>query len=234
MNETLSRQNTKTMHKPRTIYLVRHGENPANLKRELSCKLIDYPLTAKGRWQAMRTAEFFLTKDIVSIYSSPLRRAAETARIIADVLQQNFVLLDEFRELDVGMLENEPASHDNWRIHDEILENWKNGDQSRNFPGGESYSTAVNRMKSGIRRVIRETSTIDAVVIAHGGIVNTTIASICQLPADSELRDFENCSVVTLIFDSQNPGAWGHVKDWAYTGHLSQCEEATISFKGDT
>ena len=222
------------MHKSRTIYLVRHGENPANLKRELSCKLVDHPLTTKGRWQAMRTAEFFLTKDIGSIYSSPLIRAAETARIIANVLRQDFVILDEFRELDVGLLENKPASHDNWRIHDEILENWKSGDQSRKFPGGESYVTVVNRMKSGIRRVIRETSATNALIIAHGGIVNTTIASICQIPSDSELGDFENCSVVTLIFDQQNHSALGHLKDWAYTGHLFQCEEEANSFKGNT
>jgi len=220
------------MHNPRTIYFVRHGENPANLKLELSCKLIDYPLTAKGRWQAMRTAEFFLTKGIGSVYSSPLRRAVETAQIIAEVSRQDLVLLDEFRELDVGMLENEPANYDNWRIHDEILENWKNGDQTRSFPGGESYLTVVARMKSGVRRVLCETSATNTVVVTHGGIINTAIASVCRMPADSVLRDFENCSVTTLVFDLQVPSACGHLKDWAYTGHLSQCAGVACSSRG--
>jgi probable phosphoglycerate mutase len=31
-----------------TIYLVRHGENPANLTKEFSCRHVDYPLTEKG------------------------------------------------------------------------------------------------------------------------------------------------------------------------------------------
>ena len=130
-------------------------------------------------------------------------------------------------------MENEPASHENWRIHDEILENWKNGDQSRNFPEGESYSTVVNRIKIGVRRVLHETSVTNAVVVTHGGLINTAIASVCQIPTDSELRDFENCSIITLVFDLQVPGAWGHLKDWAYTGHLSQYPETAHSFKGD-
>lgn len=220
------------MYHPQIIYLVRHGENPANLKRELSYRLIDYPLTAKGRWQAMRTAEFFLTKNIGAVYSSPLRRAAETARIIAEMLRQDLILLDEFREIDVGILEKEAANHDNWRVHDEILENWKSGDQTRNFPGGESYFMAIARMKSGIRRVLCETSATNTVIVSHGGIINTAIASVCQMPADSELRDLKNCSVITLVFDPQVLAARGHLKDWAYTGHLSQYAGAAHSSKG--
>jgi len=66
-----------------TLYVVRHGENPANLNREFSYKLIDYSLTEKGVRQAEETASFFREKGIDAIYSSPLKRARETAQIIA-------------------------------------------------------------------------------------------------------------------------------------------------------
>ena len=42
-----------------TIYLVRHGENTANITKEFSYKLVDYSLTAKGVQQAEQTAEYF-------------------------------------------------------------------------------------------------------------------------------------------------------------------------------
>lgn len=37
------------------IYLVRHGENKANLTKEFSYKKVDYPLTPKGVIQAQQT-----------------------------------------------------------------------------------------------------------------------------------------------------------------------------------
>lgn len=212
------------MHEQRIIHFVRHGENPANLKRQLSYKMIDYPLTEKGRLQARRTAEFFKTKGIGAIYSSPLKRAEETARIIAEMLHQDIILLDEFRELDVGRLEDDPASNENWKIHDEILENWKSGHQSRKFPGGESFASVTNRIKVGVRQVLCETSVTNNVVVTHGGLINSSIARVCHIPPDLELSNFDNCTIITVLFDRQMYYL-GHLQEWAYSGHLYNCPE---------
>ena len=53
------------------IYLVRHGENRANLTKEFSYRLVDYPLTEKGILQAQQTARISRTKR--STRSTPLR-----------------------------------------------------------------------------------------------------------------------------------------------------------------
>ncbi len=37
------------------LFLVRHGENPANLTKEFSYRKVDYPLTKKGQLQARQT-----------------------------------------------------------------------------------------------------------------------------------------------------------------------------------
>ena len=68
------------------VYLVRHGENPANLLKQFSHRLVDYSLTPKGIAQAEQTAAFFLDKRIDAIYSSPLKRARKTAEIIGAAL----------------------------------------------------------------------------------------------------------------------------------------------------
>ncbi len=80
-----------------TIYLIRHGENKANLTREFSCKKVDYPLTPKGIIQAQQTAEYFRDKHIDEIYASPLKRARETAEIIAEALGLKVVVMEQFR-----------------------------------------------------------------------------------------------------------------------------------------
>ena len=60
-----------------TIYLVRHGENRANLTKEFSYKVVDYSLTPKGALQAQQTAQFFQDKQIHEVYTSPLKRAPQ-------------------------------------------------------------------------------------------------------------------------------------------------------------
>ena len=65
------------------IYLVRHGETALNVKRVLQGRS-NYPLTDRGEEQAREVADWFRSQGIVfdRVYSSPLTRALQTARII--------------------------------------------------------------------------------------------------------------------------------------------------------
>ena len=107
-----------------TIYLVRHGENKANITKEFSYKKVDYPLTTKGILQAQQTADFFKDKAIDEVYASPLRRARETAEIIASTLDLQVTVIENFREVNVGALEGRPPDADNWAIHNRIVADW--------------------------------------------------------------------------------------------------------------
>src|SRR5579872_6100860 len=92
-----------------TLYLVRHGENLANITKEFSYKLVDYPLTPKGVLQAEQTAAFFLnTIPLMAAFASPLKRARETAEIIARAQNLSVTVLEEFREVNVGDMEQRP------------------------------------------------------------------------------------------------------------------------------
>ena len=99
------------------LFLVRHGENPANITKEISCRHVDYPLTSKGRLQSSQTAAYFRDKKIDEIYASSLIRARQTAEIIAGPLGLDVALMENFRELDVGELETNEDLEESWRIH---------------------------------------------------------------------------------------------------------------------
>jgi len=123
------------------LYLVRHGENQANITKELSCRKVDYPLNEKGRLQAEQTGRYFLTQEIDEVYSSPLKRAVETAEIIGSSVSKEVVIMENFRELDVGELEDMGNSPEAWRLYFEVLKSWRNGTPERYFPGGDNYFT---------------------------------------------------------------------------------------------
>ena len=121
-----------------TIYLVRHGENKANLTKEFSYRLVDYPLTDKGVLQAQQTAEYFQDKAIHEVYASPLKRAVQTAEIIGAALKVEPKVIEPFREINVGALERIPPSAQTWRIHNGIIQNWRQGNYELAFPGGKT------------------------------------------------------------------------------------------------
>src|SRR5512142_223625 len=119
------------------LYLVRHGENPANLTKEFSYRRVDYGLTPKGSLQAKQTAELFKRQAIHAVYSSPLKRAAETAGIIAGELGLRVEIVEDLREVNVGDLEGQPVTPELWAHHDSIIADWLGGKPETRFPSGE-------------------------------------------------------------------------------------------------
>jgi probable phosphoglycerate mutase len=89
-----------------TAWYIRHGHNPANQARQLSHKVIDYPLTDLGVAQATAlAAQLAARPGPAAIYASPLRRAAQTAEIIAARTGSDVAIIEGLRELDVGDLD---------------------------------------------------------------------------------------------------------------------------------
>ncbi len=205
-----------------TIYLVRHGENPANLTKEFSHRVVDYPLTEKGILQARQTAQFFQTRPIDAIYSSPLRRARQTAEIIGTTLQLPVEEEESFREINVGRLELEPPSPATWELHNGILGAWLDGDAGRRFPEGEDYHSLLARMRQGLASIAAEPARRNIIIVGHGGIFTLTIRDIC---ANVDMQTLlanqnHNCSVSTLELPAGQTGG-GRLIEWAHSDHLS-------------
>lgn len=93
------------------LHLVRHAENRANTLRVFSCRHVDYSLTAKGVVQARQTGAYLKKTSVDRIYSSPLKRAVETAEIIADQVNLTVDVVESLTEVDVegGTVSGPPA-----------------------------------------------------------------------------------------------------------------------------
>ena len=89
------------------FYFLRHGESEANAAG-LIAGSTDTPLTALGRDQAERAAAVLAPCSIASIFSSPLRRAADTAETVGRHCGLPLGYLDELRERHWGVLESQP------------------------------------------------------------------------------------------------------------------------------
>lgn len=218
-----------------TVYLIRHGENKANLTKEFSYKKVDYPLTPKGVIQAQQTAAYFKDKHIDEIYSSPLKRARETAEIIAQALGLKVVVMEQFREVNVGELEDRPPAAETWALHNRILGGWLDGHPEVPFPGGENYLQLLDRMREGIRQVVSNKSGKKIIIVAHGGIISATLRDLCQNVDLEELgrQENHNCSITEIALAHADGRLEGALKAWATHSHLSGAAAELVSGSPD-
>lgn len=207
-----------------TLYLVRHGENLANLTKEFSYKLVDYSLTPKGVLQAEQTAEFFKTVPLDAIYSSPLKRARETAEIIARPQGQPVTLLEAFRELNVGDLELMPPTEANWKLHDQVVNEWMKGNLEAAFPGGENFLEIIERARRGLLEVTRGRERQHILIAAHGGILTAIVNRYCLGANNRQKRTgagMHNCAITEIELTTGSDVVAGTLRAWSSVTHLS-------------
>ncbi len=206
-----------------TIYLVRHGENPANLTRQFSYRRVDYPLTEKGVLQARQTAAYLRGIGLDALYSSPLKRAAQTAAIVGEALGLPVTEVEALREMNVGRLEDEPPTEENWALHDRIVEQWRAGEHEVAFPGGEDYVTLLARMRVALERALAGREGQRVALVGHGGIYTLTLKDICRNVAgdDPAYWHSHNCSITEIHMEMVG-GTWvGELVRFGDCAHLS-------------
>jgi broad specificity phosphatase PhoE len=161
-----------------TILWTRHGENHANLTRTLSHRVVDRELTALGRDQARALADSLAGVALYGeVYTSPLRRACETTEIVAERYDLRPVVVEEFREVDVGELDGR-SDATAWRTYDAVLAAWRGGRADVRFPAGESRTELTARLRRGLDRVVADPGTGSRLVVAHGACLRSTLPTL--------------------------------------------------------
>jgi len=84
-----------------TIFLMRHGETAWNQEKRVMGRL-EIPLNRKGIAQGKRIARLLPDLEIRAIYTSPLRRALETARILAKECHKSVKINPNLTEVAFG------------------------------------------------------------------------------------------------------------------------------------
>ncbi len=141
-------------------------------------RVADPPLSDIGREQARALARWLGPEGVDALYTSPLRRAAESAAPVADALGLDANVVDEVAEYDRDSEEYVPieelkASNDpRWQ---ELIE----GDY---FAGtGVSAEEFQARVVAGMDRIIAENPSRIAAVVCHGGVMNAYVGHVIGL-----------------------------------------------------
>lgn len=155
------------------IWLARHGETDANAEGRVQ-GLLDPPLNDLGREQARALAREAAGLGIEALYTSQLRRARETAAIVAETLGLEPRVDARFAESHRGEWEGRLSAD----IKAEDSGAWSGSlavDPSFRFPGGESLEEHGTRVEAALADVAR--GPLPALVICHGGTIRRVVAT---------------------------------------------------------
>jgi probable phosphoglycerate mutase len=196
-----------------TVCYIRHGENRANLTGELSCRAVDYPLTERGIAQATAVAGQLSRQCApAAIYASPLRRAAQTADIIAGRLGLPVVILEDLRELDVGELEGR-SDEQAWATYLEVAYGWLAGDYGRRYPGGEDFHQVLARVTRALTRASDHPPGSRVLMIAHDGLIRVALPALCP-DAEPPANGLPQCGIAELAISRDPGGLTARLRAW--------------------
>ena len=209
-----------------SILFVRHGENPANLTHQLSCRFVDFSLTDRGRRQAEALAQHLSAGregTITALFASPLRRAHETAEIIGAQLGLETTVLEALRAVYVGDLEGR-SDEEAWALHNEIDRAWVSGVAGATFPGGEDLPTLLGRFARGLHEIGRRNPDGRSVVVGHAGLMRIGLTNLFRDGSIELGGPVGNCSIIELELELEPAGAElrGRVACWARSEHLAE------------
>jgi broad specificity phosphatase PhoE len=166
-----------------TILLARHGETEWNRTGRYQ-GWADPPLNDTGRAQARTLAAHLRSTPFDAVYSSDLRRARETAEIVAAPHGVPVIVEPGLREVNVGAWSGLTRA--------EVEQRFPGGER----PGGETREQHTARVLEAAERIARAHPGRRILVASHGG----TMRALRMHVGDEPSHPIANCSVLELHF----------------------------------
>jgi probable phosphoglycerate mutase len=172
------------------LYFVRHGESKANLLWEFSNRGCKHGLTERGIEQAKALARNLQGVPFSQVYTSPIKRAYQTAKILSKALGIPMEVTDALREFDCGVLEGK-SDPESWAIYDRVFEQWQQGQWEVRIPEGESHLQIQARFIPFIDGIIQDRKDENILLVGHGGTYRCMFPLIFANLAVGSIRDLE-------------------------------------------
>ena len=195
------------------ILLIRHGDNDL-MHKFLVGRTPGVHLNEKGQKQAQKVVDLLAGAPLMAVYSSPMERALETARPLA-----------ESRGLEIqqrpGLIE---LNYGAWMGHSfsqlrrtKLWKQLKINPAEIRFPEGESICEAQERAVAELESITCAHSEKDLIAcVTHGDIVRLLVAHFLEMPLSAYQKLSVDTASITVLFINKEKRA--------YLLHLNQVD----------
>lgn len=180
-----------------TILLVRHGETDYVKKHRLAGRKPGIPLNERGQKQAESLAKILGKAPIKAVYSSPIKRAQQTAAPIAKALNLDVAIREGLLETEIGKWEDMPlkkvSKKKSWRVVQQNPSVFR-------FPGGEAFAETQIRISTELLALAAKHDTKDMIVcVSHSDPIKLAIAYFLGLPLDNFQRLVISTASISIL-----------------------------------
>ncbi len=161
--------------------LIRHAESEGNREWRLQGQR-EYPMTDRGRCQAQALTRRLAGRQVAAVYSSPLRRAWDTAGAMAEALGLTVQALPAVQEYDFGELSGLTW----WEIHERApavaAAVVSRGAEYPNYPGEEGREAFRQRVCGALWDLRERHHGETIAVVTHAGVIAVFLMDVLGRP----------------------------------------------------
>jgi broad specificity phosphatase PhoE len=174
-------------------------------------------LSSEGRWQAREVSGRLHGLAFEAIYSSPLRRARETAEIVAQPHRIDVTFDPDIVELDLSRWQGRPAN-EIATADPEAWEIWCRDPGRLAIAGIESFDSLAARVRRFLTRVRRGHPDGSVAVVSHDGVIRMAVTEALAISWDHyRSLPLDNASISTVEVGGPHP----RLRVFNDVGHLN-------------
>ncbi len=194
----------------RKVYLIRHGQTEFNVQNRIAGQ-IETELTELGKMQAYQCALNLKNQNVTFdvILSSSLKRARDTAQIIADVIPAPVIYDPNLQEFSNGIYEGVKVENLKEMLFNppyqtagfafacgaNLYAAYSSFDpkyDTLSYPQGETKEQARNRFMGAIEKYLKDNPNIkNLAVVAHGAVIRFMLLKICPETLKEKIKNAE-------------------------------------------
>ncbi|MBC7333975.1 MAG: alpha-ribazole phosphatase [Actinobacteria bacterium] len=199
------------------LFLIRHGQTIWNAEGKYQGD-VDVELTNFGIKQAKLMAKYLSRVHFSSIYSSPLRRALDTARIIAKGRKREVIIRENLKELNFGKWEGLKFDEIS-KFYGSEYKKWLDNPFKNTPPGGESFSSLTERSSKEIHRIIDENEDgSNVAVVTHGGVITSLLIFWLKIPVERWRSLIQRQGAINIVVVDDG---YPYISQINFTGYLA-------------
>lgn len=203
--------------RPTVVFFVRHGTTPTTGK-VLPGRAVGLHLSDQGLAEAERTGERLAAVGATALYTSPLERTRETARVIARHVGLRPVVERGLLECDFGEWTGQQIAELAKRPEWATVQHHPTGFR---FPGGESFAELRARIAVTLERLTARHRGEAVILVSHADPIKIALGEALGQPLDLFQRIVvAPCSVSAVAYGAVAPAvlATGSAGDLAPLG----------------
>jgi len=179
------------------LLLVRHGQTLWNNAFRYQGHT-DTELSDDGRSQSEQLSRRLAEIPLQAVYASDLRRALDTAGIIAEPHGLPVQPMAGLREINFGAWEG-LTFQEIKNTYRDIAENWHKSPGSVRIPDGETFQELKERAYGTVMDLVKRHDPGTIAVVTHGGVIRAIICALLDIDLNNVFRIRQDNIALNII-----------------------------------